>query len=229
MDYLKNTISAMPIYKGLSESDLESLAHIASRKEYRKAEVIFFDGEYSEGFYVVVTGRVKITKVSARGKEQILYVLESGEPFGQLALYHGDAFPATAQALEKSTCLFFPRNEFLDLISKNPALPMNILAFLARRHRELTRQLENIALKEVPERLAGYLLYLSREQVGAESLSLPISKEQLAYLLGTTPETLSRSLAKMVEDGLIAMEGKEITVRDELGLNGLASVCMPKE
>jgi CRP/FNR family transcriptional regulator len=58
---------------------------------------------------------------------------------------------------------------------------------------------------------------------------LPISKEQLAYLLGTTPETLSRSLAKMVEDGLIAMEGKEITVRDELGLNGLASVCMPKE
>jgi CRP/FNR family transcriptional regulator len=223
MNDLKITISAMPIYKGLSEPDLEALVRIASRKEYRKGEVIFFDGEYCEGFYVVVTGRVKVTKVSVKGREQILYVLEAGEPFGQLALYHGDAFPATAQALEKSTCLFFPRKQFLDLISKKPALPMNMLAFFAQRHRELTRQIENLALKEVPERLAGYLLYLSKEQKGAETVSLPISTEQLAYLLGTTPETLSRALAKMVEQGLIAMEGKAITVSDQLGLNDLAS------
>lgn len=223
MDDVKKLIAAIPLYGGLAEPDLDSLAEMASQKEYRKGEVIFFEGEYSEGFYVVVEGRVKVTKVSPKGREQILYILETGEPFGQLALYHGDAFPATAQALERSICLFFRRGSFLKLISENPALPLNMLAFLARRHRELTRQLENIALKEVPERLAGYLLYLSREQVGAESLSLPISKEQLAYLLGTTPETLSRSLAKMVDDGLIAMEGKAITVRDESGLNDLAS------
>jgi len=223
MDDLKNTISKMPIYKGLSESDLDSLARIASKRQYRKGSVIFFEGEFSEGFYVVVAGRVKITKVSVKGREQILYVLETGEPFGQLALYHGDAFPATAQALEKSTCLFFPKKQFLDIISKKPALPMNMLTFLSRRHRELTLQIENLALKQVPERLAGYLLYLSREQKGAANISLPISKEQMAYLLGTTPETLSRALAKMVEQGLILMESKTITVRDEHGLNDLAS------
>lgn len=224
MEDLKKLIASIPFYGGLSEPDMDSLARIASRKEYRKGEVVFFDGEYSEGFYVVVAGRVKITKISPKGREQILYLVERGEPFGQLALYHGDAFPATAQALEKSSCLFFPRKQFLDLISKNPALPMNMLAFLARRHRDLTRQLENIALKEVPERLAGYLLYLSTEQGIAPTVTLPISKEQLAYLLGTAPETLSRAFAKMVEQGLISMEGKAVTIQDMDGLTNVAAL-----
>ncbi|ACL05252.1 transcriptional regulator, Crp/Fnr family [Desulfatibacillum aliphaticivorans] len=222
MDDLKNTIASLPIYKGLSKPDLDSLARIASMREYRKGAIIFFEGEYCDGFYVVAKGRVKITKISSKGKEQILYILETGEPFGQLAIYHGDAFPATAQALETSVCLFFPKTPFLELISQRPALPMNMLAFLARRHRELTLQIENIALKEVPERLAEYLLYLCWEQKSLKTVSLPISKEQLAYLLGATPETLSRSLAKLVDDGMIMMDGKDISIIDEESLNDLA-------
>ncbi len=223
MDDLKKTISDMAIYEGLTDSDLDSLVRIACEKAFQKGSIIFFDGEYSDGFYVVIAGRIKITKISAKGKEQILYILGAGEPFGQLALYHGGVFPATAQALEKSTCLFFPKNPFLKLVSENPAMPFNMLAFLSRRHRELALQIENIALKEVPERLAGYLLYLLNEQKTSKPFNLPIPKEQLAYLLGASPETLSRALAKMVDQQIISMHGKSVTVLDKNGLKTMAS------
>jgi CRP-like cAMP-binding protein len=221
MNDLKKYIIEIPMFEGLFESAIDLLASIASRKEYRKGEVIFYEGEYSEGFFVVISGRVKVTKLSRKGREQILYVLDSGEPFGQLALYNGDAFPATAQALEKSVCLFFPRNAFLKLVSEIPSLPLSMLSFLARRHHELASQLANIALKDVPERLAGYLLYLSKEQGNVETVLLPISKEQLSYLLGMSPETLSRVLSKMVGDGLISMEAKVVKLLDVARLKAL--------
>ncbi|MBI5843912.1 MAG: Crp/Fnr family transcriptional regulator [Deltaproteobacteria bacterium] len=222
MDDLLALTASIPMFSGLTEPETRLLSEIAVKRDFQKAGVIFFEGEYCEGFYVVAGGQVKITKVSARGKEQILYVLEPGEPFGQLALYHGDAYPATAQALSKCTCLFFPRQAFLRLVSEVPTLPMKMLSFIARRHRELVRQLENIALKEVPERLAGYLLLLAKEQEGSETVTLPISKEQLSHLLGTSPETLSRVFAKMAEEGNISMEGKKVTIISRVDLEILS-------
>lgn len=212
MDDLYELTASVPMFGGLSEPETRLLSDIAVKRDFRKGSVIFFEGECCEGFYVVAVGQVKVTKISAKGKEQILYVLESGEPFGQLALYHGDAYPATAFALSKCTCLFFPRQAFLKLISEVPLLPFKMLVFIARRHRELVRQLENISLKEAPERLAGYLLLLAKEGEGSETVTLPISKEQLSHLLGTSPETLSRVFSKMAEEGMISMDGKKIAI-----------------
>ena len=96
---------------------------------------------------------------------------------------------------------------------------MHMLAFLSERLRRFTVQIENLSLKEVPSRLAGYLLYLLEEQGGQDSVELEISKGQLASLLGTIPETLSRIFSKMTEEGLIEVEGRRITIKDAEALH----------
>jgi len=156
------------------------------------------------------------------GKEQILHICGPGNPFGEVPVFSGENFPANAQTLLKSHLLFFPRNAFVNLISENPSLAMNMLAFLSMRLRQFTIQIENLSLKEVPGRLATYLVYLSAEQQSENQVSLAISKGQLASLLGTIPETLSRILAKMSSTGLIAVNGRDIVITDRLGLEDLA-------
>ena len=122
----------------------------------------------------------------------------------------------------KSHLLFFPRTAFTELIAKNPSLCLNMLAVLSMRLRQFTVQVENLSLKEVPGRLAAYLLYLAQEQEAEDTVSLPISKGQLASLLGTIPETLSRILTKMSNSGLIDVSGGEIKLLDYDGLEDLS-------
>ena len=222
MKKISDIISATPLFKGLPEGHLQEIEQIAVNKYFNKDESIFFDGEKASGFFVVVEGRIKIYKVSPEGKEQILHIFGSGEPFGEVPVFSGQQFPANAQAIEKSRLLFFPRTLFVDLISRNPALALNMLAVLSMRLRRFTVQIENLSLKEVPGRLASYLIYLSGEQENNDFVTLNISKGQLASLLGTIPETLSRIFAKMAEQNLIEVKGREIKLLNRLGLEELA-------
>jgi CRP/FNR family transcriptional regulator len=159
---------------------------------YAKGRSIFMEGDLGDGFYIVADGKVKIFKISAEGKEQILHIYGPGHPFGEVPVFSGQKFPANAVTLLKSHLLFFPRPSFIRLISDNPSLSLNMLAVLSMRLREFTVQIENLSLKEVPGRLASYLIYLSGEQQDSLKVTLPVSKGQLASLLGTIPETLSR-------------------------------------
>ena len=224
MKKISNIISATPLFKGLPEGHLQEIEQIAVNKYFNKDESIFFDGEKASGFFVVVEGRIKIYKVSPEGKEQILHIFGSGEPFGEVPVFSGQQFPANAQAIEKSHLLFFPRTLFVDLISRNPALALNMLAVLSMRLRRFTVQIENLSLKEVPGRLASYLIYLSGEQENNDFVTLNISKGQLASLLGTIPETLSRIFAKMTDQNLIEVRGRDIKLLNRLGLEELAGV-----
>jgi CRP-like cAMP-binding protein len=103
---------------------------------------------------------------SAEGKEQILHIYGPGHPIGEVPVFSGSRFPANAMAIEKSRMLFFPRRDFVDLISAHPSLALNMLAVLSLRLRQFTVQIENLSLKEVPARLASYLIFLSEKQVG---------------------------------------------------------------
>jgi CRP/FNR family transcriptional regulator len=164
---------------------------------------------------------VKICKVSVDGKEQILHLFGIGEPFGEVSVFSGQGFPADAVTAVASTLLFFPRREFIGLIRRDPALALNMLAQLSLRLRHFAGVIEDLSLKEVPGRLAKYLLYLSEE--GDGRVSLDISKGQLAALLGTIPETLSRILAKMNRRGLIRSQGGQIRIIDRRGLEMIAT------
>ncbi|MEK6193442.1 MAG: Crp/Fnr family transcriptional regulator [Deltaproteobacteria bacterium] len=222
MEKILQIISKTPIFQNLSEDDLNKIRRIAVDKFYNKGQTVFSEGDDGTGFYVVAAGKVKIYKVSLEGKEQILHIYGPGNPFGEVPVFSGEQFPANAQTLLKSHLLFFPRTAFTNLIAKNPSLCLNMLAVLSMRLRQFTVQVENLSLKEVPGRLAAYLLYLAQEQEAEDTVSLPISKGQLASLLGTIPETLSRILTKMSNSGLIDVSRGEIKLLDYDGLEDLS-------
>ena len=222
MEKILQIISKTPIFQNLSEDDLNKIRRIAVDKFYNNDQTVFSEGDDGTGFYVVAAGKVKIYKVSLEGKEQILHIYGPGNPFGEVPVFSGEQFPANAQTLLKSHLLFFPRTAFTELIAKNPSLCLNMLAVLSMRLRQFTVQVENLSLKEVPGRLAAYLLYLAQEQEAEDTVSLPISKGQLASLLGTIPETLSRILTKMSNSDLIDVSRGEIKLLDYDGLEDLS-------
>lgn len=214
----KQILQASFLFGGLPVRQFEDIAAIAVEKTYQKSETIFLEGDKGIGFYMVGEGKVKIFKVSSGGKEHILHIFGEGEPFGEVPVFYGQPFPANAEALVKTRTLFFPRDRFVQLIEANPTMALNMLAVLSMRLRRFAGQIENLSLKEVPARLASYLLYLSKEQGDAVVVELDISKGQLASLLGTIPETLSRIFAKMTEEGLIKVNGRAIHLLDRDGL-----------
>lgn len=215
-------ISKISVFNGLSPAQLEDVRQIAGYRNFSKNETIFLEGDQGIGFFVVVEGQVKIFKLAMDGKEHILHIIGPGEPFGEVAVFAGKSFPANAEALVDSRLLFFPRNGFVTLISRNPSLAMKMLAVLSMRLRQFAVQIENLSLKEVPGRLASYLIFLTHEQENVEMVILPISKGQLASLLGTIPETLSRIFAKMAGQGLIEVHGRNISILDLVGLEEIS-------
>jgi len=210
------------LFGGLPEDHLEEIKKISVDKRFNKGEIIFFDGDKGNGFYLVIEGSVNVYKVSSEGKEQILHIVKEGETIGAVPVFSGKSFPANARAISKSHLLFFPREKFINLIKNNPSLTMNILALLSMRLREFTIQIENLSLKEIPGRIAAYMLYLSEEQGDKDFIKLNISKLQLAGILGTGPESLSRALGNMKSRKLIEEEGYNIRLVNRGALEALA-------
>jgi CRP/FNR family transcriptional regulator len=223
MKKINPILATTPLFKGLSEQQLDEINAIVIDRRYKRGESIFIEGDRADGFYIVAEGQVKIYKTSLEGKEQILHIYGAGNPFGEVPVFSGSRFPANAQALVKSHILFLSRKAFVRLIAQHPSLSMNMLGELSMRLREFTIQIENLSLKEVPSRLASYLIVLAREQEHTDRVRLTISKGQLASLLGTIPETLSRIFSKMSAQDLIRVEGKEIYLLDTLGLEDLST------
>jgi CRP/FNR family transcriptional regulator len=215
-------ISKTILFAGLPDNHIHQLLDIAREKEFPRNEIIFSEGDPANGFYVNADGLVKIYKLSSEGKEQILHIFGPGEPFGEVPVFSGKTFPAYAEFITPGKALFFPRQAFVNLVSANPSLALNMLAVLSMRLRHFTVQIENLSLKEVPGRLAVYLLMLSVEQASPKSVKLNITKSQLASLIGTIPETLSRMLNRMAAQNLIQVEGRRIHLTDVDGLEVLA-------
>jgi len=223
MELIKQ-IAGIHLFKDLPDRHLKDLAIILAQQVFRKGQLIFSEGDAATGFYVVITGRVKIFKLSVEGKEQILHIFGPGAPIGEVAVFEGKRFPANAESLEDSRLFFFPAIAFLRLIKENPSIALHMLAILSRRLRHFAALIDDLSLKEVPARLAAYLLYLSKSQKSADNLRLDISKGQLSSLLGTIPETLSRILTRLSTAGLILAEGpRGIQILDRESLQDLAN------
>jgi CRP/FNR family transcriptional regulator, dissimilatory nitrate respiration regulator len=219
---LKAFLANIKLWRGLGDEQVDELAYIAIAKTYTKNQLIFQQGDEASGFFVVVVGRVKVFKTSIEGKEQILHLFGRGDYFAEVPAFDGQNFPASAIALETTELLFFPRSSFLELLQKQPTFAINILGVFARHLRLMTQLVEDLSLKEVPGRLATYLLYLSDRNDKADEVELDMTKTQLAALLGTIPETLSRVFAKLSLEEVIAIEGSRIQLLNRQRLNVLA-------
>ncbi len=215
-------IKSVPLFESLPDHHMEKLASIVVDQRFRRGDIIFSEGDDGTGFYVVASGRVKIFKLSFDGKEQILHILGPGEPFGEVAVFAGWRFPAHAQCLDDTRVFFFPKDAFVDLLKCYPTLSLNMLAMLSMRLRKFTHLVEDLSLKEVPGRLAAYLLYLRERNGGRSFFELDISKSQLASLLGTIPETVSRIFTRMNKQGIIESDGPHIQILDAERLRRLS-------
>ena len=216
-------LKTCPFFAGLSDVDIEALMGIARVRESSRGELLFSDGEKAVGFFVVLDGKVKVYKLSPEGKERILHIIHPGGTFAEAAIFADGLYPAYAEPLQSSKLLFLPKEGFLNLLMDNGRISINMIAGLSKFLRQFANQIEDLTFKDVPSRLARYLMVLS-EGV-KESLELPISKSQLASNLGTVSETLSRTLRKLSEDDLISVSGKKVEILDFDRLEELAEKC----
>ncbi|MFK4765991.1 Crp/Fnr family transcriptional regulator [Desulfobaculum sp. SPO524] len=219
----RDFIADLSLFSGLSSGQLDAVADIAVETRLAKGATIFVEGDRADGFYVVFEGQVKIFKLSPEGREQIIHIYGPGEPFAEVPVFEGGDFPANAEATRPSRVLYFPREALHRLIEREAGVAFNMLAAMAMKLRRFTVKLENLTLRETPQRLAAYLLDLSERSGGAEQLELDIAKGHLASLLGTAQETLSRVLRRMNDAGLIEVRGRFITLKQTDRLELLAS------
>jgi CRP/FNR family transcriptional regulator len=216
-----------PLFAGLNERDLKKIRSVCLLKKVRKKEIIFSEGQEARGFYVTLSGKVKIYKVSPDGKEQILHVINAPDSFAEASLFLEGIYPAFAEALSDSQLLFIPKKDFIHLIEKNPRLSLNMIASLSHFLRRFASLIEELSLKEVSSRVAKYLIDLSskssKEEEPPKEVDLDLSKTQLASKLGTISETLSRTLAKMRSQGMIDVKRDRILILNRNALEELAS------
>ncbi|PKN76499.1 MAG: transcriptional regulator [Deltaproteobacteria bacterium HGW-Deltaproteobacteria-10] len=223
MDIIKQ-IQNVALFRGVSAENLKLLASRATYKKFKPGDLLIGEADPIRAFYVVISGRLKLSKSSAEGREQTLSLLEPGDPFGLCTAFATDSFPASAMALDEGEIMIIP-GEFMEGIArKEPALLLNIIQILSQRLKESMSLIESLALKEIPGRLSSFLIHaLSNDQnKKKDKLELTISQRELAKILGATPEALSRTLRKMSNEGILVVEGRMITILDRKAMEELA-------
>lgn len=223
MDVLKQ-MQALDLFQGVPTEKLRTLAERSRYRTYKAGEMFIGEMDPAHAFYVIVTGQVKLYKSSPEGKEQTLYLLRPGDPFGMCTAFAIDSFPANAMALEESGILMIPGPVMETVATSEPRLLLNIIQILSDRLKESMTLIESLSLKEIPERLASFLLHaLTREgDKEMDRLELTITQRELAKILGSTPEALSRAVRKMSNAGILAMDGRTIRILDRKALEELA-------
>ncbi len=217
------SLSGFAMFSGLEKAELEKLADIAVRSDFAKGQNIIVEDEEALGFYLVEKGRVKVYKLSPDGKEHILHIVEPGFNFAEACIFfERQTCPASADAIEDSSLIFFPKDRFLDALKRSASLSMRMLGSMARWVRLMAEEIAGLSLSTVEGRFVSYLVVLARKEkvpfADGATVALDIEKGILAARLGTIPETLSRTLKRLQDKGLLKVERSNITILDCEGL-----------
>jgi len=217
----RERLRAVPLFAALDDAALDELAALARVLRLSRKQVLIHEGEPYRGPFVVLTGLVVVYKLSADGRMLILHVCRPGDPLADVPLFeaHDAGYPAHARSTRESEVLFLPRASFVPFLKRHPAVAWALLEQLAARIKEITLQLEGVTLREVTSRLARYLLReIEASRVEGEArpvLDLPLAKGSIASYLGTVHETLSRTFARLIRDGIISVDGPKVTILDQ--------------
>jgi CRP/FNR family transcriptional regulator len=214
------------LYRNLSRQDQERLAQVSIAKSYERGDVVFGEGDPSEYLFTIVSGRVKVAKLLPSGKEVILEIFGPGDPVGAVVAYEGRPYPASAVALEPTTCILVRRVEFFSLLERYPSLVRGFLVGMAQRLVELTRRIPEVAGGRVETRFAHLFLKLA-ERMGRRAddgtfIAMPLSRQELADLTGTTLETSIRIMSRWGKEGVVRTEKDGFTLLDSAALDKLA-------
>lgn len=217
---LLSSLRCCQLFTGLSADDLATIASLAVQVPLAKGQYLFHEGEPSRGFYVVQSGAVNVHRVNAAGKEQVIHVFRTGESFAEAALASPTGYPADARAVEPSSILLLPKGPILDLLGRRPDLALRMLGSMSAHLRVLVGALEDLTLKDVETRVLNWLVKHHRTARNSV-IELPGTKRVLAAELGTSSETLSRTLARLRDAGFVTVGARSITVHDAGALAGM--------
>lgn len=219
-------LAGIPLFRRLTDEDRERIAAVAQLRDYARAARVFDEGDPSEFFFVVVSGRIKVHKLAPNGNDVILELFGPGGPLGAVAAYEARPYPASATTMEPSTCLLIPRQAFFALLEQHPSLVRGLLGSLSLRLVELTSRLAELTGGRLETRFARLFLKLAdqlgREDRGGVFIPLPLSRQELADLLGTTIETSIRIMSRWGKEGVIRTEADGFVLGDRRKLEALA-------
>jgi len=210
------TLAEVPIFSGLTESELAFLTPRTIPRNYSAGELVFGEGQACSGLYVVESGNVRIYKSSPNGREQVLSIDGPGGSIAELPVFDGGNYPASATAIDNVTLLFVSKQDFQALCLAYPQVPLKVLRVVGARLRRLVGIIEDLSFTTVRHRLASYLLRLAqksgaRTAAGVE-VTLPITNQELAAQIGTVRELVSRNLSRFQAEGMLKIEGREVAI-----------------
>lgn len=206
------------IFSSLNEEELSGLAGLSVERSFQPNEFIFWEGDEADYFYVIAQGRIKVVKHASSGKEFIIAFFEPGEMFGEVAVFEGKPYPASAQAISASKVLGINRQNFLDFLATRPKVALRIINILGGRLRDAQGRLKDLAGERVEQRLARILLMLASRMGN----TLPFTRQELADMAGMTTETAIRLTGGLSERGIIRTSRGQLVILDEAKLRALA-------
>jgi len=194
-----------------------------TKKNYKKGDIIYMEGEVCQSLSIVNTGKAKVYKYTKEGKEQILYILGEGEFFGEMSLMSHEKLNFNVAAVEDTNLCSLDRNSFNQVLSTHPEISVKILQVMGEKLKSLEFLAQNLGSKDAESKIVYLLVKLAREW-GKETkegiaVSMPLTREDMANYIGVTRETISRKLTKLQGEGLIDLEGnRKIIIKDMEGL-----------
>jgi len=210
------TLKKCEIFSELTGKELGKISALFEERRIKKDEYIFMEEDPSGWFYILSSGRVKIVKHSQSGKDLILEIISPGDVFGGVAVLDKKPFPASAQAMEPVSVVRISRRNLFDLMEEHPILKLAIVKSFSDRLRNAHETLKNIATERVERRIASLLLKLSEkvgiDDKGYKKLDFPLTRQEIAEMVGTTVETCIRSMSKFQKEGRVKSSGGRIFV-----------------
>ncbi|GAA3581238.1 Crp/Fnr family transcriptional regulator [Snuella lapsa] len=206
--------------KSLTTDELTRISKCKTSRIIKKGEVIFEEGESINGVYCVRDGICKLSKLSENGKDQIVKMVVKGQLLGQRSLINGESSNLQATALNDMEVCFIPRSEIINDLQKNPKFSFDVLQDMAKDLKEADDVIVNMAQKSVRQRLAESLIYI-HDTFGTNpdgTLSVLLSREDFANIVGTATESAIRVLSQFKKEGLISTVGKQIKIENIEGL-----------
>ncbi len=216
----------VPYFAGLSDEVLSALARVGGSRRYARGQMIFLEGEPCAGLFIVAAGEVKIFKLSAQGREQILQQLGPGGTFNEVAVLDGGPNPASVAATADSSLCSISRAEIRRLARSYPDLAWALIESIAHRTRHLVSMVEDLALRSVKARLARLLLAEAERasNAGAIDRSHMVSQAEMAARLGTVREMVGRALRDLADEGVIDFDRHRIVIMNRAGLETAADL-----
>jgi CRP-like cAMP-binding protein len=218
---LAAVLRRVPLFAELSDAEVARLGDLARDRSYPKNSVILFEDDPGDALYVVISGLVKVVLIGEDGREVILSVLKEGDFFGEMALIDDKPRSAHVIAMEDASLLVLRREEFQHKVRETPSIALGMLRAMSRRLREADETIGGLVLLDVNGRVAKLLLGLADENDGVQ-ITRRVTHHTIAQMVGSSRETVSRTMRDLVERGYIEVTRKAITIRDRAALRAAA-------